>query len=291
MEMKLIPIIAATFLLVGCSGISDKPDALRGIYLNAWLAGNEIRLNEYVVRMRNTGINTVIIHMQDTDGILPYDSKIPYAIEINATEIRIKNVSALVDRLHADGFYVIAKVDTFKDRKLAYAHPEYAFSYKNGSLFEERFDFGFDEVMIDYIRYPERAYYGALNSPFTKGDTSMETIEGFMQYIRASLPYQTFSVAIFSNVCLGEDHAIGQSVDIFAPYVQYISPMLYVSLDPYEPWQDARGFIAKRTEACLIRIQGSNAKLRPWLQGYSDRYQTMNASAIQQQIKTAHTSH
>ncbi|MBS3142027.1 hypothetical protein J4464_01430 [Candidatus Woesearchaeota archaeon] len=307
--MKLIPIIAATFLLVGCSGISDKPDASRGIYLNAWLAGNEIRLNEYVVRMRNTGINTVIIHMQDTDGILPYDSKIPYAIEINATEIRIKNVSALVDRLHADGFYVIAKVDTFKDRKLAYAHPEYAFSYKNGSLFEDRFgvhidpnnpvvweykkaiyeemfDFGFDEVMIDYIRYPERAYYGALNSPFTKGDTSMETIEGFMQYIRASLPYQTFSVAIFSNVCLGEDHAIGQSVDIFAPYVQYISPMLYVSLDPYEPWQDARGFIAKRTEACLIRIQGSNAKLRPWLQGYSDRYQTMNASAIQQQIKT-----
>ena len=168
--MKLIPIIAVIFLLLGCIGIYDKSDALRGIYLNAWLAGNENRLNEYVVRMRSTGINTVIIHMQDTDGILPYDSKIPYAIEINATEIRIKNVSALVDRLHADGFYVIAKVDTFKDRKLAYAHPEYAFSYKNGSLFEDRFgvhidpnnpvvweykkaiyeemfDFGFDEVM------------------------------------------------------------------------------------------------------------------------------------------------
>ena len=309
MEMKLIPIIAVIFLLLGCIGIYDKSDALRGIYLNAWLAGNENRLNEYVVRMRSTGINTVIIHMQDTDGILPYDSKIPYAIEINATEIRIKNVSALVHRLHAEEFYVIAKVDTFKDRKLAYAHPEYAFSYKNGSLFEDRFgvhidpnnpvvweykkaiyremfDFGFDEVMIDYIRYPERAVYTNVNPPFSKNVSTLQVIEHYLVDVRNTFPDKTFSIAVFGDICLNPDSSIGQDIARLSPIVQYVAPMLYVSLDYTNPQQDPGTFISRRVQSCLMLMKDSNAKLRPWIQGYSDRYQTMNASAIQQQIKT-----
>ena len=90
----------------------------------------------------------------------------------------MKDMPALVERLHQQGIYVIARIVCFKDPVLAAARPELALRLPDGKAVmdanglawvnpykEEVWDYlctlaecasrdGFDEIQFDYVRFP-----------------------------------------------------------------------------------------------------------------------------------------
>jgi hypothetical protein len=136
---------------------------------------------------------------------------------------------------------------------------------------------GFDELQFDYIRFPSDGEVESLlySQPSTE-ESRYRAIEGFMARLQAELDPLVFTSADVFGLTPWVDHeaGIGQMIENVAPYVDYLSPMLYPSLytegvlrfeipdpahHPYEVVYRSLLLAAERTET----------KIRPWLQHYS----------------------
>lgn len=296
-----------------------KPKAL---YLSFFGIGSS-RLREAAIGLiKKTELNALVIDVKGDRGMISYKSSIALAQQVGAQQTTtIRDPKGLLDRLHREHLYVIARIVVFKDTPLALGKPEFAVKDDKGRIFRDREDsawtdplnkevwnyniavaveaasLGFDEVQFDYLRFPDAPAL-VFSKPNTMANR-LNAVTGFLIQARAQLtPYNVFLAAdIFGYVAWNlDDTGIGQRLEDLSPVVDYISPMLYPSgfqfgipgyplpvANPYEVVFRSLQNARQRTGIAPIRF-------RPWLQAFRDYAfdrRTYRRGEIQTQIKAA----
>jgi Putative glycosyl hydrolase domain len=148
----------------------------RAVYLSFWGVSSAV-VREPVLRLvGTTPVNAVVIDVKGDLGYISYRTSAPIASQIGAIKtVTIPDIRVLIDRLHAEHVYAIARIVTFKDNVLAVADPALQV-HMNGKVWRDReglawcdpfqkkvWDYnislavdaaksGFDEIQFDYVR-------------------------------------------------------------------------------------------------------------------------------------------
>ncbi|HSG07710.1 MAG TPA: putative glycoside hydrolase [Longimicrobiales bacterium] len=301
----------------------ERPEHIRGIYLNAWASGSTRRVDALLELARRTEINTFVLDIKDATGYVSHRTQVPLAREIGATEeIRIRDLPAVLRKLHAAGVYPIARIVIVKDPLLAAARPDLAAQDKAGGIFKdgkgiiwlnpynegvwkynvdlarEVVGMGFPEVQWDYVRFPDIpasdkarvVYPGAGDKPMA------EAIRELLEYSRAEL--QPLGATVTADVfgvttSASRDVGIGQVWESFIGAVDVALPMVY----PSHYWEGSFGrktpnafpyeIVRRALEDALRRsatVEGAGAT-RPWLQDFTLGKPAYGAAEVRAQIQ------
>lgn len=294
----------------------------KALYLSFYGIGDR-RIRESALRLiEETELNALVIDVKGDKGMIPYPSSIPLVSEVGGQKIiTVRDMKGLLTSFREKGIYTIARIVVFKDNLLAQKMPELAVKTQNGQVWRDReglawvdpfkrevWDYnvsiaieaaqqGFDEIQFDYVRFPD-----ASAPQFSMANTQenrVQAISGFLKEARDKLlPYNTFlSADIFGYVCWNvNDTLIGQTLDDFLPYVDYLAPMLYPSGFQYgipgyrvpvtNPYEIVHLTLKKAQE----RTKVSSLRFRPWLQAFRDYAfdrRIFEEKEIKDQIKAA----
>jgi hypothetical protein len=274
----------------------------KGLYLSFYGVGNR-QLRESALRLiKERGLNAMVIDVKGDRGMIPYKSSVALARQAGAQKlITIHDPAALIDRLHRDHLYVVARIVVFKDNLLATARPELAVKRIDGAIYRDREQLawtdpfnrevwnyniaiaveaarlGFDEIQVDYVRFPDASglAYSAANTMANR----LAAVTGFLAEARRQLaPYNVFLAAdIFGYVMWNRDDThIGQRLEELAQVVDYISPMLYPSCFKYgipgypNPVAHPYQIVYRSLQNGRERTGIAPIRFRPWLQGFRD---------------------
>ncbi|MBX5455003.1 MAG: putative glycoside hydrolase [Acidobacteriia bacterium] len=294
----------------------------KALYLSFYGIGSTALRNAALRLIREAQLNAVVIDVKGDRGLVAYRSSVPLAAAIGAQRIiTIPNLPGLLQTLHQDGLYTIARIVVFKDDPLASARPDLAVRRLDGGIFRDReglrwvdptrrevWDYniaiaveaakaGFDEIQFDYLRFPDSKEI-RLPVPNTQ-ETRVKAITEFIDAARTRLvPYNVFlAVDVFGYICWNlDDTHIGQRLEDILPRVDYLSPMLYPSgfqfgIPGYRnPVAHIYEIVHRSLERIRVRTHVSPRRIRPWLQAFRDYAfdrRQFGAYEIRQQIRAA----
>ncbi len=276
---------------------------VRAIYASAHTTASDELWADMIEIADDTVVNALVVDLKDSTGHVFYDSEVPMVEEIGAEAIMF-DVEERLEEMRDKGIYSIARIVVFEDPLLAEQRPDLAIhDVTTGGLWTtwdglawvnaherevweyniaiatEAARLGFDEIQLDYIRFPsdgllENADYGAEYA----NETRLEAITTFLGQMDTALePTGAYlAVDIFGLTMWDDDDGgIGQSFVAIAPYVDVVCPMIYPShfypgelgLDipnnhPYE-------VILWSLQSGAEKLPEAAHKLRPWLQDFS----------------------
>ena len=299
--------------------IAFRPKAL---YLSFFGIGSA-KLRESAIGLIDTAhLNAVVIDVKSDRGMVAYQSSVAVSQQVGAQRITtIRDPKSLLNRLHREQLYVIARIVVFKDDRLATAKPDMAVKRNSGAIFKdqegsgwtdpfnqeawryniaiavEAATLGFDEIQFDYLRFPDAS--GLVFARPNTMDNRIEAITGFLREARKQLTsYNVFLAAdIFGYVTWNlDDTHIGQRLQELSSVVDYISPMLYPSCFQF----GIPGYrlpVAHPYEVVLRSLQNAHERtgiapirFRPWLQAFRDYAfdrRTFGGTEIKAQIAAA----
>ena len=275
------------------------PVEVRGVHVTSALASIPGKLKEYV-GYRKHGLNTIELDVKDEGGEIGFrPGSVPLAVNVGAARSYYEP-RAVARLVHRNGLYLIGRVVVFQDPLLAEARPDLAVQRGDGSVwrtsgglgwvnpYDRRvWDYvvsvaevaakaGFDEIMLDYVRFPSD---GDVGSAIYPGKTSVprgRQVADFIAYAKRRLePLGVrVSTALF-GLSATRDMGLGQVPRWISEHVDTVSPMAYPSLysngelgisDPYrEP-----GETVFRTLADFRKqLRGRHAQIVPWVQDFS----------------------
>ncbi len=275
----------------------------KAIYATAATAGRPDLLNPLIDLVDRTELNAMVVDLKDSTGNVYYDTKVPLAHDIGAVNPAFE-VKPLLDLLHEHEIYAIARIVVFEDPVLAEARPDWAIhdsatgdlwrtwndlAWVNAhrpevwdydiALAREAASLGFDEIQLDYIRFPsdgplDRAEYGVPHDDQTRPGAIREFLtkaHSALLPTGAYLSADVFGLTMWST----GDAGIGQRLEDVIDAVDFVSPMVY----PSHFSAGALGFDIPNNhpyEVILMSMQqGSEripkdvAKIRPWLQDFT----------------------
>lgn len=281
--------------------------AVRGIYLTAYSGGSAKKVDNIIASIKQSQINAVIIDIKDYSGFLSYDSRLPIVDKYGLREIKIKDLPGVIKKFHDQDIYTIARIAVFQDPALSQKKPDWAVlnkdtgkvwrDYKGLSwldpanpevwdyhidIAKEAIALGFDEINLDYIRFPSDGKMSTMKFPkWTDDSSKAEVIKKFFAYFRAGLKDELAytSADLFGlTTTIKNDMNIGQVLENAAPYFDYICPMVYPSHypkgylkfsnpadHPYEIIYQA----VKTARERLATTTDSIAEIRPWIQDFN----------------------
>jgi hypothetical protein len=275
---------------------------IRGIYLPFGLLTSEKRVRELIDLVERTELNAIVVDVKNDRGWLAYPSALVEAQRSKAYKSEVMDIGAFLSLCRDRGIYTIARLVVFKDSTVAAAYPEWAVRKENDELWtdsegsswgdplrvevqdyniaiaKEVATLGFDELQFDYLRFPSDGAIGEIRyAQESTFESRCNTIKGFCARLHSELePYAVLLSADLFGLTVWvspeEDMGIGQRVIDIAPYMDYLSPMLYPAtfvsgnlgyedplLHPYE--------VVYRS--CVKLAQRTQTPVRPWLQHYS----------------------
>jgi hypothetical protein len=289
--------------------IEKKPIYAKGVYATSSTASNH-RMEEIIDLIKKTELNAVVIDIKDVTGRIPFDTENDLINQVGSEKNIIKDIKGLIDRLHKEEIYVIARIAVFEDNFFPREKPELALKNSSGGLWhdnngltwldpasKEVWDYtvaiakeavkvGFDEINLDYVRFPSDGATALIKYPFWNKETEKtEILKSFFEYFSHRIkPLGVFISADLFGLTLTStnDLNIGQWLEYTAPYFDYICPMVYPSHYPvgFEGFENPAAhpyeIIYKglmRGEERLASVSASDstiavAKLRPWLQDF-----------------------
>jgi hypothetical protein len=232
------------------------PPVIRGIYVNAYAAGNSITRNRLLALTDSTEINTWVVDVKDEDGVR-YPSALPLAVQAtHVPSIPVHDLRALHDTLAAHGIHAIARIVVFKDPRLSRAHPDWSIRNPQGGLWRDKvgntwvnpwdrrvWDYdisiaqeavraGFREIQFDYVRFPE-AYKSLPTQVFpTAVGKKADAITGFLELAGQRLhPMGAAITADVFGLTMNDplDVGIGQQWERVSSTVDHVLPMVYPS--------------------------------------------------------------
>ncbi|MCM1049688.1 MAG: putative glycoside hydrolase [Clostridiales bacterium] len=234
-----------------------EPVKVKGIYITGPIAGSE-KMDELITLVEETELNAMVIDVKNDEGVVTYKMQSDTVLEIEAGVRYIKDMEALVEKLHEKDIYLIARIVAFKDPYLAEMKPELSLKTNAGAVFRDKngdawvnpymqevWDYlveigtqaaqiGFDEIQFDYIRFStdvnaSSVDYGEVAETMTKE----EVITGFTEYAYNKLHPLGVKVSadVFGTIIDNEYDAalVGQNYQKMAAYLDYICPMVYPS--------------------------------------------------------------
>jgi hypothetical protein len=276
---------------------------VRSLYATALTVAHGPSWNGLLEIADTTEINAMVVDLKDSSGRVFYDTEVQLAHDIGAVHPILDPQQTLED-LHSRGMYSIARIVVFEDPILAdqrrdlairdsttggvwvtwdglawvNAHQREVWEY-NIALAVEAAEMGFDEIQLDYIRFPTDGVLATADYGTTfAGESASDAITEFLRQMRDALaPTGAYlAVDIFGFTLWEEsDGGIGQQLERIEPYVDVINPMIYPS--HFHP--GAMGFdipnnhpyevILWSLQSGAERIGDKSHKFRPWLQDFS----------------------
>ena len=238
----------------------NTPDSFKAVYITGWGIGTKSIRESIISTMKEYNYNAIVIDIKDEAGQLSYNSNVQIAKDIGSSKNMIKDITAVLEELHANDIYVVGRIVTFKDPIYAgsikttvaykkadgttwkdYSNNAWPNPYNENSweypiaLAKEAAELGFDEIQFDYIRFPSsegktsQIAYGFNSSTQTKS----QTINAFLTKVMEELePYDVVVSADVFGITTkrdGDFENIGQDFAKIAGIVDVICPMVYPS--------------------------------------------------------------
>ena len=269
---------------------------------------------EYFMDLKKkTSINSLCIELKGDEGYLWYKSDVPEKY-MNTSNVVCdydilsqKELSKLFKEFQDEGFYIIARLVTFKDPLFAQYDKNAALTDKQGNLLlhnnsywpsaysREAWMYNVDiakevaacnvnEIQFDYVRFPDGTLQNSLDNTIDfknkYNESKVSALQGFLMYAKISLmDYQVYVAAdIFGwPVVAEDDQDIGQFLPAMASVVDVISPMPYLDHfskgsmgieDPTEKPRETLKQFSSVVKRQLDKIE-SSCIYRTWIQGYS----------------------
>lgn len=278
-------------------GREKQATTARGVHVTFSYASSRDRWNKILELTEQARLNTVQLDVKDESGRIGYLSEVKMAKEIGAGRDMMP-VRDMLAELRDREIYSVARVVIFRDPFLAQKIPQYMVRDKNGNplaggvwvdpynkevwdynveLAREAYELGFDEVQFDYIRFPEgiaarTAIYGAKDDRHR-----VDVIAGFLRYAREKLGWnRMLSATVFGFTGYAtDDLGIGQRPERMAPFVDYISPMVYpshYSRGNYgfaNPNAHPYGVVDGSLKDFRELVASTGCRIRPWLQSFT----------------------
>lgn len=263
---------------------------LPGVYLRRHTIEEVANLAE------RTRTDAVVIDMKDGAGRVTY----PTEIEILQDQVvsYIPDPAGLISGLKERGVYTIARITCFADPQLPARHPERAMmhirrnepwvSWGTGGtwldpynrdnhtmvveLAREAAAFGFDEIQLDYVRFPvddgtQYARYPAEDGT-SRSDLIMEMLGRVDAAVGIPLGVDVFGLAAYRT---GDPSGLGQDLEAWREHVDIYSPMLYINA--MRTWhldrEDRSRFLVESGVARLRERLGDGPVIRPYLQAFA----------------------
>lgn len=295
------------------------PEQVKALYMSSWVAGTPSIRSRLIKLIDTTELNAVVIDVKDNTGVITWDG-------------RVRDLPELIDELHKKNIYVIARIAAFQDPVYVQAHPEQAVRSKatggiwkdhkgvpwvdTGSkdmwkyiddISKESYARGFDEINLDYIRFPTDGALSDMVFPISgeRAKTDKPGIVGdFYRYITDSLRADGIPVSgdLFGIIMVTDVDikTLGQDLAVALQTFDYVAPMVYPSHfykgtagydnpaanpGPIISYSMGKGVeiadgVASSTGQSTSTIR---AKLRPWYQDF-DMGATYIAEMVRAQI-------
>ena len=285
---------------------------VKGIFLTASTVNNEKRFNKLIQLVNDTVLNTMVVDVKNDVGRLTYKSNVDLAKEIGVNDnIIIEDFPEKMEVLLANNIYPIARMVTFKDKRIGAARPDLVLKTKNGDVWRDRSGntwlnpfnkdaweypiqlaeeaalMGFKEIQFDYVRFPTDGNIRLIDYSDSEGRTRADAITAFLKHARERLePLGAYvSADVFGDIInVRGDSGIGQNYDSLAVNTDILCPMIYPShynlgyygidypnSSPYKMVYQAMRSAVSRMEK--IETEDKNkAILRPWIQDFDAGY-------------------
>lgn len=297
---------------------------VKAIYATADVAGG-VRLEELLDLIDRTELNAIVIDIKTYWGTLTFVPNDPELAPFAPAKPLIKDLEALLARVHERGIYAIARFPVFEDTMLAERRPKIAVQRSGGGIWRDRkglawvdpasfevwkynvalaqeaADRGFDEINLDYIRFPSDGVLSDIRYPvWNRKLSKQEVLRGFFDYATHVLGRRGVRVSadLFGISFFRLEPTIGQFLPDAAEFFDFVSPMAYPSHYPpgFEGYANPSVFpyeIVKKTldsgKELLVGREKVRAKVRPWLQDF-DLGADYDASRVRAQIRAAEES-
>jgi len=304
---------------------NPRVDELRAWYLTA---ENLITVTDFITEAKKTNINTFVIDFKVNEGIT-YESQIVGELAsktVNLTDFSKHQLAEIVKLLKDNNIYTVARIEIFKDQGYALSNPESTIKYKDGRDFDDGYgnfyvnpeskdswsynlliakeavEVGFNEVLLDFVRYPNVKLSIDDQLDYTEYTSKEEQIQTFSRYMYDQLSREEVYV---SATTLGQvayfeksDGLIhGQQWHMMSNIYDYLYPRMFIEnyassyLSGRSPFKYQYDMIyLLNTEANqLNQIISKAAEIRPIIQcynnwGYYD-WQNIDGKRLERQIQ------
>jgi hypothetical protein len=248
---------------------APREEEKRGLYLPVHHAVKSATLKPYLDLIGNRGLNMLVIDMKDDYGRLRFTPRNP-EITARATVFEPVDIDGFLREAKSRGIYTTARIVAFKDPELAkkeggafalwdaktnkpwagyrtapegpdapkiYYDEQWVDLYSEkvwdyiAGIAEELYERGFDEIQLDYIRFPTDGenLSDALYRWKAPGMDRESALLSFLGHIRSRFT-GPLSIDIYgANGWYRTGSRTGQEVELLAPYADVICPMYYPS--------------------------------------------------------------
>jgi hypothetical protein len=293
---------------------------VRGIYMPLGLLTSQRRVLDLLDLIDQTELNAIVVDIKNDRGWLAFPSAQVEAQRSKAYQPNVMDIGRFLELCRQKTIYTVARVVLFKDPSLVGAYPEWAVHTADDQLYvdtegstwadpfraevqdyliaiaKEVAGLGFDELQFDYIRFPSDGSAGkAKYSQESTLESRCTTIREFCARLHRELePSEVVLSADLFGLTVWvdpqKDMGIGQRVIDIAPYVDYLSPMLYPStfvsgnLGYEEPMRYPYEIVYR---SCIELSKRTQTRVRPWLQHYSWKDVTYGTEELRREKKAA----
>jgi hypothetical protein len=296
--------------------VSEQGQRAHGLYFTA-LTARRLGAKGIAHAVRSASLDAAVIDIKDQNGRVSYDTHVAILESERTTTIR--DLPSLLRELKQLGVYSIARVVCFSDPVLPRVHPELSvmdarperaheiwnqrhtntwldpYNRQNHAwvvaLAVEAEQLGFDEVQLDYIRFPvdegtKFARFPAQNAQ-ARSEVLLDLLRDIDLALHIPLGVDVFGVAALKH---GDPEGLGQSLEDWAKYVEVFSPMLYVHGMP--TWmrnktEGRAGLLIELSVHTLRNRIGPTPVIRPFMQAFAARADYFNEAFITEQVRGA----
>lgn len=276
--------------------VSTQGQQARGIYVSAPFA-DKFGAAGVIRAVQRADSDAAVIDLKDGAGRVSYDTAIPELQEQKTGHLG--DAKAFISELKAAGIYTIARVVCFADPQLPARMPERGiihvrrktpwtswgtgghwldpYNLKNHdmilALTKEAEALGFDEVQLDYIRFPVddgtqyAEYPGKTDESPSRPDLLLGLLKRIDEAIHIPLGVDVFGLTAFRR---GDRDGLGQDLELWTKHVEVYSPMLYLnSMRNWDLGKPDRVYGLIYTGVSRMRKRlGPKPVIRPFLQSF-----------------------
>jgi hypothetical protein len=294
----------------------------QGLYFNSTFV-RRFGPSGIISALRRARMSAAVIDVKDITGNVFLDTDIP---EFQATELPYRGRATDVAKaLRAADVYTSGRVVCCADDLLPKARPDLAvldsrpgrknrpwvswgtgttwldpYSERNHELVRrlaiEVERHGFEEIQLDYVRFPvddgvRYARYPAERTDTLRRHVLADMLRRLDEAVRIPISVDVFGM---SSLHEGDPSGLGQSLEEWVDHVEAFSPMLYIN--GHEQWRrrlaQKRAETLVRTGSYLLRRRiGPKPVIRPFLQAFSAGSDYFDTEFIREQIRGARDGH
>lgn len=271
----------------GLVEIALQPITVRALRVAANAAGDPDHFQRLLDLADDTAVNALVFDTKTEGGLVLYDSSVKLAREMGAVRVTY-DPRELIAAAHEHGLYTITRIVSFDDAIKGANYPEHAIAGRwidpritaawdyNLELAVEACEIGFDEIQLDYVRFPSGEAVKISGQLDMTQEERVGAVAAYLSKARSLLHPLGCSVSadIFAIVVSAEnDQGIGQRPEELSSQLDALSPMVYPShysdgwLGYPDPNDHPYDVTADAIDDTLRRIEPSTV-VRPWLQSF-----------------------